>query len=44
MNTMRLDYPIAVLCRAFKVSRSGFYAWSNRLVKYLVYWSSGTKV
>jgi putative transposase len=29
MNTMRLDYPIAVLCRAFEVSRSGFYAWSK---------------
>jgi putative transposase len=29
MKTMRLEYPIAVLCRAFEVSRSGFYAWSK---------------
>lgn len=27
MKTMRLAYPIAALCRAFSVSRSGFYAW-----------------
>jgi putative transposase len=27
MKTMRLDYPITILCRAFDVSRSGFYAW-----------------
>lgn len=24
---MRLDYPTAILCRAFEVSRSGFYTW-----------------
>ena len=29
MKTMRLEYPIAVLCRVFAVSRSGFYAWSK---------------
>jgi putative transposase len=27
MKTLRLDYPTTVLCRAFDVSRSGFYAW-----------------
>jgi transposase InsO family protein len=27
---MRLDYPIALLCRVFDVSRSGFYAWLAR--------------
>lgn len=27
---MRLDYPIALLCRVFDVSRSGFYAWIAR--------------
>jgi hypothetical protein len=26
---MRLEYPVTVLCRAFDVSRSGFYAWAN---------------
>lgn len=26
---MRLDYPVALLCRVFDVSRSGFYAWLN---------------
>jgi putative transposase len=29
MKTMRLEYPITVLCRAFDVSRSGFYVWSK---------------
>lgn len=29
MKTMRLAYPITVLCRAFDVSRSGFYTWSK---------------
>ncbi|MFI4939587.1 MAG: IS3 family transposase [Burkholderiales bacterium] len=29
MKTMRLEYPIAILCRAFGVSRSGFYSWSD---------------
>jgi transposase InsO family protein len=27
---MRLDYPVALLCRVFDVSRSGFYAWLCR--------------
>jgi putative transposase len=30
LKTMRLDYPIALLCRVFDVSRSGFYAWLAR--------------
>jgi transposase InsO family protein len=29
MKTMRLEYPIAVMCRAFDVSRSGYYAWAS---------------
>lgn len=29
MKTMRLEYPIAVMCRAFAVSRSGYYAWAS---------------
>jgi len=31
MKTMRLDYPVASLCRSFGVSRSGFYAWLNSI-------------
>ena len=27
---MRLDYPVALLCRVFDVSRSGFYVWLAR--------------
>jgi len=27
---MRLQYPIIILCRVLKVSRSGYYAWLNR--------------
>jgi len=27
---MRLDYPVALLCRVFDISHSGFYAWLNR--------------
>jgi hypothetical protein len=27
MKTMRLEYPLTILCRVFAVSRSGFYAW-----------------
>ncbi len=30
MMTLRLEFPIAVLCRALEVSRSGFYAWEKR--------------
>ena len=26
---MRLEYPVTVMCRAFDVSRSGYYAWAN---------------
>ena len=29
MKTLRLDYPVTVLCRVFNVSRSGFYAWAS---------------
>jgi putative transposase len=29
IETMRLEYPVTVLCRAFEVSRSGFYAWTK---------------
>jgi hypothetical protein len=29
MKTLRLDYPVTVLCRVFDVSRSGFYAWAS---------------
>lgn len=29
MKTMRLEFPVTALCRAFDVSRSGFYAWAN---------------
>jgi putative transposase len=29
MKTLRLEYPVTILCRAFDVSRSGFYAWVN---------------
>jgi transposase InsO family protein len=27
MKTLRLDYPTTILCKAFSVSRSGFYTW-----------------
>jgi transposase InsO family protein len=29
MKALRLEFPMTVLCRAFGVSRSGFYAWAN---------------
>ena len=30
MKTLRLKYPLSLLCRAFDVSRSGYYAWFSR--------------
>jgi len=30
MNTLRLEFPIAALCRALDVSRGSFYAWRKR--------------
>jgi putative transposase len=30
MKTMRLDYPLSVMCRVFDVSRSGYHAWCGR--------------
>lgn len=30
INILRLNYPIPTLCRALKVSVSGYYAWSTR--------------
>jgi putative transposase len=30
LKTVRPDYPIALRCRVFDVSRSGFYSWFNR--------------
>ena len=31
MKTVRLEYPLGLLCRVFGVSRSGFYAALDRL-------------
>jgi putative transposase len=30
MRTLRLTYPLPVLCHVLEVSRSGYYTWSNR--------------
>jgi transposase InsO family protein len=30
MKTLRLKYPLLLLCRVLDVSRSGYYAWLNR--------------
>jgi putative transposase len=30
MKILRLTYPLPLLCRALKASRSGYYAWSKR--------------
>jgi putative transposase len=30
MKTLRLQYPIPMLCRVLEVSRSGYYAWLRR--------------
>lgn len=31
MNTLRLTYPVPLLCRVLGVSRGGYYAWLTRL-------------
>ena len=30
IDRRRLDYPIAMMCRVLRVSRSGYYAWCTR--------------
>ena len=30
MRTLRAHYPLSLLCRVLKVSRSGYYAWQHR--------------
>jgi hypothetical protein len=31
MKTHRKDVPLERMCRVFEVSKSGYYAWLNRL-------------
>lgn len=30
MRTLRLTYPLLLICRVLEVSRSGYYAWFSR--------------
>lgn len=30
IRKLRLDYPLALLCRVLRVSRSGYHAWATR--------------
>lgn len=30
MRTLRLQYPLRLVCQVLDVSRSGYYAWQNR--------------
>ncbi len=34
VETTATKYPVAAVCRAVRVSRSGFYAWQHRLARY----------
>lgn len=31
IDVLRQQYPIALVCRVFNVSESGFHAWNTRL-------------